>query len=72
VVSISVPNAVRADPTLDHLALEVSVGDQIHPLSCSLDRPGYVLVSAKDAQAAIRSAERLADAIGIQTVPVPV
>lgn len=70
VVRVSVPESVRADPSLDRLALTVSAGDVIRPLGCSLDRSGFVLVHAADRAAAIQAAERLAAAIEIEIEPV--
>jgi biotin carboxylase len=69
--SVSVPDSVTTDKHLDHLEIEVSAGDQIRPLSSSLDRAGFVVASGPDAQAAIEAAERLAGTITIETVPVP-
>jgi biotin carboxylase len=69
VTSISVPDAVRADKSLDQLELDVAVGDQVRPLACSLDRAGFVVTSAADRSAAVEAAERLTGGIGIETVP---
>jgi biotin carboxylase len=70
VVHVCVPEAVREDPSLNELGLELAIGDLVRPLGCSLDRPGYVLVRAQDRSAAILAAERLAAAVRIETEPV--
>lgn len=66
---ISVPGYVRADAGLDGLEIVLSVGDHVRPLSSSLDRPGFIVVTAADPHAAVGAAERLASGVRIETVP---
>lgn len=68
VTRISVPEEVHADKSLDHMELEVTSGDEVRPLSCSLDRAGFVVASAEDRGGAIEAAERLASRIVIETL----
>ena len=67
---IGIPGSVRRDPQLDHYELEVSEGDLVKPLSCSLDRAGFVVASGAEARSAIEAAERLAQGITIDTTPI--
>ncbi|WP_250306267.1 ATP-grasp domain-containing protein [Streptomyces sp. A 4/2] len=55
------------DGTTAKIRLDVSVGDQVHPVRSSRDRAGYVIADGTDAADAARVSEELADRVLIET-----
>jgi biotin carboxylase len=67
VVAIEGDEDVRAYPGLLDLELDVKVGGKVRPLADNFDRPGQVLVVAKDTASALELSESLARKVRIIT-----
>jgi biotin carboxylase len=69
VVAAGFPGRLR-EGALDQWELEVSVGDEVKPLSGSWDRAGYVIATGTNPASAAEAAERLAAGVLVETVPI--
>jgi len=63
--------SARALPGVECLAVEVGIGDLVHPVRSSNDRPGWVIAVGDSPPEAIQRAEAARDAISIVTVAEP-
>lgn len=66
-VEVSGVDAVRGDPALLDLQLEVEPGDEVPPLTWNEDKVGHVIARGATATEAIAHARRLAAAIHVRT-----
>lgn len=62
--------AARRLPGVVRLRLEVGVGDRVHAIESSADRPGYVVVTAESPDSALERCRRVLDEVLIVTEPV--
>jgi biotin carboxylase/carbonic anhydrase/acetyltransferase-like protein (isoleucine patch superfamily) len=69
VVSVRGAEAVERVPGVEAVVVTVVPGDRVRPLVTGDDRVGHVIVTAGDAPAAVRLAERTAAAIRIEIAP---
>lgn len=58
------------DEAVDEYELTVSVGDEVLPLTCSLDRVGHVITKGAEPRSALAAAERVTSAIQVETTPI--
>jgi biotin carboxylase len=70
IVEVTGLDAVRADPALVGLALDVQQGDEVPPLSWNEDKVGHVITRGATAVEAVAHGKRLAAAIHVRTEPV--